>query len=189
MMKMPQLLKEFMFGMKWKNNKSFTQHHFGHKTGAGFTIIEIIVVIAVIATVFVAIIGFFIFDSRVAERGQMRLRAVALVEEALEAVRNFRDITDWESAGIATLNTGIDYHPVSSSAGWDIVSGDENVDNFVRKIIFEKVSRNGNDDIESVYNSLNDDPNTRKVTAVVGWSDRQGNASESITTYITNWKN
>ena len=115
MMKMPQLLKEFMFGMKWKNNK-------------GFTILEIIVVIAVIATVFVAIIGFFIFDSRVAERSQMRLKAISLAEEALEATRNFRDITDWETTGMASLNTGIDYHPVSSSAGWDIISGDENVD-------------------------------------------------------------
>lgn len=166
-----------MFGMKWKHNKE------------GFTIIEIIVVIAVIVMVFVAIIGFFIFDARVAERGQMRLKAISFAEETVEAVRNFRDRTGWESTGISSLNTNIDYHPVSSSAGWDIVPGDENIDNFVRKIVFEKVSRDINDDIESMYNSNNDDPNTRKIIVIVGWSDRQGSASESITTYITNWKN
>jgi len=173
-----------MFGMKWKYNRKK-----GPSAGRqGFTIIEIIVVIAVIATVFIAIIGFFVFDARIAERGQMRLEAVSFAEEALEAVRNFRDTTDWESTGIASLNTGIDYHPVSSSIGWDIVSGDENIDNFVRKIVFEKVSRDDNDDIENIYNSSNDDPNTRKVTVVVSWSDRQGSASESLKTYITNWK-
>jgi type II secretory pathway pseudopilin PulG len=173
-----QLIKEFMFGTKWKNNKD----------SAGFTTIEIVVVIAIIITTFAVILGFFIFDARLVERGQMRLRAISFAEEAIEAVRNFRDNTNWSSAGIGSLTTGIDYYPASSSSGWNIISGDENINGFARTIIFNRVSRDANDDIEGNYNPINDDSNTRKVTIIVNWNDRQGPSSESLTTYITNWR-
>ncbi len=151
----------------------------------GFTIIEIIVVIAVIVTIFGAILGFFAFEARVAERSRMRLTAISLAEETMEAVRNFRDNTTWATAGVGYLTTSIDYHPVSSSVGWNIISGNENINGFTRKINFDRVYRDANDNISG---SGIEDSNSRKVTVTVSWTDRQGATNESLVTYITNWK-
>lgn len=153
-----------------------------------FTTIEIVVVIAIIITTFAAILGFFVLDARIVERSQMRLKAISFAEEVIEAVRNFRDNTTWASAGIGILIVGVDYHPVISGIEWDIIPGNEIINGFTRTVIFNRVSRDANDDIESNYNPINDDSNTRKVAIIVSWSDRQGPSSESLTTYITNWR-
>ena len=167
-----------MFGTKWKNNKN----------SAGFTTIEIVVVIAIIITTFTVILGFFVLDARIVERSQMRLKAISFAEEAIEAVRNFRDNTTWASVGIGILIVGVDYHPVISGTEWDIILGNEIINGFTRTVIFNRVSRDIDDNIEDSYNPVNDDPNTRKVTVTVSWTDRQGSASEDLTTYITNWR-
>lgn len=161
-----------MFGIKWNNNKAFT-------------IIEVIVVAAVIIAVFVAILGFFAFESKVAERGRMRLKAASLNREAIEAVRNFRDNTIWASDGIGNLNTGANYHPVISGDSWNIISDSEIINEFTRKIVFDRVYRDGNDNISG---SGTEDSNTRKVIITISWTDRQGSAEESLITYITNWR-
>jgi len=182
-----------MFGTRCKNNKGLsvgrTDSPAGRTGGRGFTIIEIVVVIAIITTVFIAILSFFVFDAKVAEREQMRIKAISLAEEAMEAVRSFRDNTDWDINGVGILNVNTDYGLAVSGMGWDIVLGDENINSFTRSIIFENVSRDLNDDIESIYNISNDDSDTKKVTVIVSWIDRQGSASESLKTYFTNWKN
>lgn len=174
MMNTLQFTRGTMFGMKWNNNNI-----------KGFTIVEIMVVIAVVIAVFAAVLGFFVFEAKIASRGRMKLTAISLAQEAIEAVRNFRDNTTWTSTGIGVLSIGADYHPASASTGWDIVSGEETINEFTRKIIFNKVYRDTNDDISS---SGDEDPNTRKVTSMVIWDDRWGAASESLTTYITNWR-
>jgi len=175
-----------MFGTQCKNNKGLPVGRTGRQ---GFTIIEIVVVIAIITTVFISILSFFVFDIKVAEREQMRIKAISLAEEAMEAVRSFRDNTDWDINGVGILNVNTDYGLTVGGLGWDIISGSENINSFTRIIIFENVSRDLNDDIESIYNISNDDSDTKKVTVIVSWSDRQGSASESLKTYFTNWKN
>lgn len=161
-----------MFGTKWNNNKAFA-------------IIEIIVVTAVITTVFVAILGFFAFESKVAERGRMRLKAVSLAQEAIEAVRNFRDNTTWTSDGVGSITIGASYHPVISGGSWNIISDSEIINDFTRKIVFDRVYRDVNDDISGLGT---EDSNTRKATVTISWTDRQGSAEESLITYITNWR-
>lgn len=174
MTNMPQFIKVPMLGIKWTNNNI-----------RGFTIIEIIVVIAVIITAFSTIFGFFVFESKVSERGRLRLQAVSLTEEGIEAVRNFRDNTIWASNGLGTLTIGADYHPATSSFGWNMISGSETINGFSRKIDFSRVYRDANDNISS---SGTEDTNTRKVVILVSWTDRLGVGSENITTYITNWR-
>lgn len=154
----------------------------------GFTIIEILVVIAVILAAFTAILGFFTFETKIAERDRMRLAAISLAEEAMEAVRNFRDNTTWASTGISKFSINSNYHPASSSTDWDIISGSETINGFNRTVVFNKVSRDTSDNIESTYNPVNDSPDTRKVTVTVSWTDRQGGTSEILATYITNWR-
>lgn len=151
----------------------------------GVTIVEIIVVIAVIIAAFTAVLGFFAFESKVAERGRMRLKAVSFTQEAIEAVRNFRDNTTWTSDGVGSLTIGASYHPVISDDNWNIISDSEIINEFTRKVVFGQVYRDGNDDISG---SGTEDSNTRKVTITVSWTDRQGSAEESLITYITNWR-
>jgi len=167
-----------MFGTKWKFNKENT----------GFTIVEIIVVIAIIITAFIAILSFFIFENRTSDRGRIRLRAISLLEETMEAVRNFRDNTDWEINGVGTMGSGTNYHPVMASKSWDIISGNEAIDGFTRVIIFTSISRDANDNIEQTYNPLRNDSDTKKVSIIITWKDRDTPTSESLGTYITNWR-
>lgn len=159
----------------------------GNMKNTGFTIIEILIVIAVITTALAAILGFFAFESQVAERSRMRLEAISLAEETIEAVRNFRDNTTWATTGVGKFTIDADYHPASSSAGWNIVSGNETINGFTRKIIFSKVYRYTTND--NISDSGTEDSNTRKITVTVSWTDRQGAENESLITYITNWKN
>ena len=155
----------------------------------GFTIVEIMVVVGVIIIAFTAVLGFFVFEAKVAERSRMRLQAISLIEETVEAVRNFRDNTIWApDTGIGALDTGADYHPASSSDGWDIDPGNEIINVFTRAIVFNQVSRDANYNIESTYNPSKDDDDTRKITVTITWADRQGSATESLITYITNWR-
>ena len=165
-----------MYMAQWKNNNNIE---------SGFTIIEILVAITAIVVAFTAILGFFAFEARVAERSRMRLEAISLSEEAMEAVRNFRDNTTWSSTGIGNLSTGVDFHPASSSTGWNIISGSENINGFTRKIIFNRVYRDANDNISD---SGKEDNNTRKVTVTISWADRQGTTQENLITFITNWR-
>jgi len=171
---MPQFTKDHMFGIKWKFNK-------------GFTIVEILVVMFVIVSTFAAILGFFSLDIRVSERNRMRLQALSLAEEAIEAVRSFGNVNSWQN-GIGGLAIGAEYHPIVIGSIWNIVSESENINNFNRKIIISPVSRDNEDNIENTYNPANNDPNTRKISVIVSWADRIGLASESIGAYLTNWK-
>ncbi len=146
---------------------------------------EIIVVIAVIVTAFSAILGFFVFESKTAERGRMRLGAIFLAQEAIEAIRNFRDNTTWTSGGVGSLTIGVDYHPVISGNSWNIISDSEIINEFTRKIVVDRVYRDSNDNISD---SGTEDSNTRKVTVTISWTDRQRGTEESLITYITNWR-
>jgi len=171
-----------MFGTKWSNNKKIPPND-----RKGFTLVEIIVVIAIIVLVLATILGFLSFDSRLAERSRSRLTALALAQETIEAVRNFRDNTDWVT-GIGILNVDINYHPIKNSSGWNLASGNETLDGFTRAVVLNKISRDSNDNIESSYNSVNNDPDTRRIKVTVTWTDRQGPSDEILITYLTNWK-
>jgi len=106
----------------------------------------------------------------------------------VEAVRSFRDGTDWDIDGLGVLNIGNVYHPEKSGdipPAWLLLGGEETVNGFVRKVVFERVSRDpGTNNIEVVYNPGNNDPDTRKVIVTVSWEDRE----VEIITYFTNWK-
>ncbi len=182
-------IKEIMFGTKWKYNKKglLAVRLFGGQDKQGFTIVEILVVITVFVTAFVSILGFFVLDIGLSDKNKMRLKAISLSEEGIEAVRFVRDNNLWVST-LAVFNLGTDYHPIISSSSWNIVSGSENINGFTRTIIFNAVSRDASDNIENIYNPSNNDPNTRKITVTVSWVGRGGPASESLSTYLTNWK-
>lgn len=157
------------------------------KLNKGISIIEILVVIAVVSIVLVNVVGLTILSLRGSVLIKKTTQADALGQEAMEAVRNFRDGTDWEIDGLGVLATGIanPYHPENIGdglPGWMLVSGQEIIDDFTREIIFEKVFRDGNDDI--VESGVTDDSDTKKVTVIVSWENKE----VKLVTFFTNWR-
>jgi prepilin-type N-terminal cleavage/methylation domain-containing protein len=161
---------------------------FGNKKG--FSVIEIIIVIAIISVGLINLLGVGAFSLKISSVVKQTSIADSLAKESIEVVRNIRDITSWDADGIGILNTGaVFYHPELNTGVnppvWTLVLGEETINNYTRRIDFDRVSRNPTTgDIESVYNSSNDDPNTRKIITTVLWGARE----VELITYITNWK-
>ena len=159
--------------IQWKDNKK------------GISIIEILVVIAIIAIALIGLLGLITFSLRISTLMKETVQANNLAQETIEAVRNFRDGTDWNTNGLGTLNVGADYYPEKSGGDppkWQIVAGEEIIDGFTRKVIFYQVNRDANDNIVEAGGTP--DPNTKKVIAVISWKDKE----IEIVTYLTNWR-
>ena len=162
-----------MLSMKWKGNKK------------GISIVEILVVVAIITIVLISLLGLATFSLRISTLIKETAQVNNLAQEAIEAVRNFRDGTDWDVDGLGTLIVGISYHPRKTTDDppkWELVSGEEIVGDFTRKIVFDNVQRDTNDDIVETGGTL--DPNTKKITVTISWKDKE----VEIVSYLTNWR-
>lgn len=154
----------------------------------GFSILEVLIasfIVVIILTSFLGIMAFSFKSSRIIT---VINKADFLAEETVEAVRSFRSSTVWSSDGLGSLTVGTNYHLTlndSNPPSWVIVAGSEFIDDFIRKVVFERVSRDSfNGNIEQVYNPTNDDPDTRKAIITVSWEDKE----TKIITYFTNWQ-
>jgi len=159
----------------------------------GISTIEILIVVAFISIGLTSLLGVISYSLRISTLVKETTQANFMAQEAIEAVRNFRDGTDWNTDGLkdyipAGATTSGAYHPELDIAfeppKWKLVSGTEEINVFTRKIVFEKVSRDGNYNIEQIYNQGNDNPDTRKVIVTIFWKDKE----VKLVTYLTNWK-
>ncbi|TSC75841.1 MAG: hypothetical protein G01um101430_11 [Parcubacteria group bacterium Gr01-1014_30] len=155
------------------------------KFSAGFSVIEIIVLAAIVIIAFVAFFGLAAFSLRNLFLIKETTRANELAQEALEAVRNFRDGTTWDSNGIGALSAGVPYFIQLNSdvpPKWELILGQETIDIFNRQIFFSDVQRDANDDI--VESEGTNDPDTRKITVIVSWEGK----TVQVPTFLTNWQ-
>jgi hypothetical protein len=135
----------------------------------------------------VALLGIGFLSLNISSAIQKSAQADALLREEMEAVRAFRDGTNWSSDGLGSIVTGgaYLYHLVFDSQGnppqWQVEQSVETLGEFNRYVFFESVQRDAQGNIAS---SGNVDPNTIKVTAVVAWADR----SVQLASYFTNWR-
>ena len=154
----------------------------------GIAVVEILIVISIIAIIISSLLGVVVFSLKLSASVKETTTADALTQEIVEAVRNFRDGTDWDSDGLGVLNTGSAYYPEKSGdtpPAWMLIGGEETINGFIRKVVFERVSRDpGTGNIEDIYNPGQDDSDTRKITATVSWESKK----VEIITYFTNWK-
>jgi len=162
-----------------------SQNQFGNKKG--ISIIEILVVIAIIITALSSLLGLASFSLGVSTLIKQTNQGNLLSQEVMEAVRNFRDGTSWDVDGFGKLATSTDYYPqaTSSPSKWQLVQGIENIDGFTRKVVFEDVMRDSNSNIVEAGTY---DPNTKKVIVTVSWKERGREHKLEIFTYLTNWK-
>lgn len=160
--------------LTYKNNKK------------GISTIEILVVISIFVFVFTAFLGTVAFNLKLSNNIKQTVQANNLAQEAIEAVRSFRASTTWDGNGLGSgiLISGNNYHPIKTGTPltWDLVSGTETINGFTRKIVFENVNRDGNDNIIESVGTY--DPDTKKVTVTVSWSTKQ----VEFITYFTNWR-
>ncbi|MFC1629923.1 prepilin-type N-terminal cleavage/methylation domain-containing protein [Patescibacteria group bacterium] len=151
----------------------------------GFSIIEIIVVIFVLAVAFTGILTLITFALSISSITKENTQAVNIAQETAEAVRNFRDGTNWNSDGLGTKTIGISHYPQKIGGpppSWTLVQGEEVVNGYTRKVVFEDVFRDTNDDIVELGGALDSD--TIKAVITVSWEDKE----VEIETYFTNWK-
>ena len=165
-----------MFSIQCKYNRS----------ERGVLIVEVLVAVAIIAVAFTALLGLSAFSLSTSILAVHTAQAAELAQEMIEATRSFRDGTQWSVDGIGILTIGADYYPQTSGSPlvWQMAVGQEIIDAFTRSIVFEDAMRNSDDDI--VSSGGKSDPDTKKVTAKVSWTQQGRTHQVEIITYITN---
>ncbi len=153
------------------------------KHQAGQTIIELLLAMAFALIFFPALFTMF-YISREGKAQQIeRTRAVDLLIEAQEVVRNIRE-AGWVQFAAYSDNTL--YYPVPVSSRWTLVSGSESIDRFTRSITFSSVSRDQTGTIVPSGGIV--DPSTRKATITVSWLTPLPTTMTAVV-YLTRHKN
>jgi len=157
----------------------------------GFTIIEILIVIAIAGISFSALLGLATDSLKNSVLIKETYQANYLAQEMFEIVRNLRDGTDWGINGIGSFDVDTPFHPqktLESPQKWQMLSGSEQTGIFSRNLVFKRVSRDANDNIEEIFNPVDEDVNTRKAIATVSWNKRGIEHKVELFLYLTNWK-
>jgi len=173
-----------MQNLEFRKKKTLNSKLLTLNSKRGFGLIEILVVSAIIAIGFLAIISFLVFSRGVTFQSGRNAKATALAEEGIEAVRKIR-AEGW-TTNIAPLTTSATYYPVLVSSSWTLSASNPGlIDNlYARTVILEAVYRDGNDDI-AASGAL--DPNSKKLIVTVSWTENSQSKSVQLTTYITNF--
>ena len=166
------------------------------KYSRGISIIEILVAIAIIGVAVSALISFATFSLRTASLLKQTTQASFLVQEGLEALKNYRDNTAWNDDDPQDEYDGLGVVPTETSlrfalsgdvpSRWQFLSGTEVLGIFTRDIVIEFVERDLQDDIVESGGVL--DFGTKKATVTVSWEERGGTRELEVVTYITNWR-
>lgn len=161
----------------------------------GFTIIEILTVVVIIAIVFAGISGLLAFSLRASQVHASTVEATFLAQETLEALRNFRDGTGWNTNdliddydGIGLRSVNAFYHlgqSADATPRWYLAAGAETIGIYSRWLEFSNVYRDGNDNIAS-SGAL--DADSRKLKVTVTWQEHGTTQIVEVESYITNWK-
>jgi prepilin-type N-terminal cleavage/methylation domain-containing protein len=161
----------------------------------GFTLIEILVALALSLILISGIIALLSYSLKVNLIGEHKLQATSYAQEALEAVINIKD-NDWPT--FAGYQIGKAYYPVYSGAPptWSLVQDDAGqvLGIFNRRIFIYNVWRyNPGHPNEGAIAPDGDpqasiDPDSRRVEVRISWPERGGSKDEILQTYITNWR-
>lgn len=169
-----------------------------HPSGSnrGISVIELLVGAGILTLSLSALLGFLAFTLTTTSFLKQQAEATALAEEALEALRSFRDGTGWndddpqdEYDGLGRVQTDVPYHVALSedvAPRWQLLLGTETIALFSRTVTFENVQRDANDDIVASLGV--EDPDTKKVTVTVSWTAKTRAHNVTVVTYLTNWK-
>lgn len=149
------------------------------KDDRGITIFEILAAISVIIIVFGTVAGFSVFALRSFLRSHKTVQAHNLASGQLEAVRFYRDNSDWHEDGLGEM-VGNFYHfdkdEVSLKEGSGAING------FDIEIEILETRRDSFGNI--TYSGGEIDPDTVKVISRVFWEEED----LEIFIYLTDWQ-
>lgn len=145
------------------------------KNNKGFSIIEILVAIFIIAITLTSLLGLTNSSLKTSILIKETTQSVNLAQEAMEAVRSIRD-GDWNK--ITNGNHGL----TSTGGYWDFDGTENIINSFSRTVLIENTQRDTNDNI--VENGGTNDPDTKKIIVTVSWKNKE----TELVTYLTNWK-
>ena len=143
---------------------------------------------AVILTTLVAVLGIVNLSLRVSAEKKSALQAELLAREALEAVRSFRDNTDWSVDGLGTLTDEQSYRlvQIGSPLQWSLALGESIENGFTLSIVFSAAQRDGQANIVESGGSI--DPATKKVTALISWQEQVESRQLTLVNFLTDWQ-
>ena len=152
------------------------------KNKKGFGLIEIVISVAVISTVFSAFFFFYRQALILSQKTTSLVQTNMLLVEGVEVVKFLRD--DSWSTNLATLATSTPHYLLFTSGDWEIAAtSSAPIDGiYTRWFELEDVYRDGNDDIASVGTY---DSGILKLTMYVSAIDRDATSTESVLTYVT----
>jgi len=152
----------------------------------GFSLIEIVIVIAIISIALMSIISFFIFSRGVNFKMARNTEATSLAEEGMEAVRKLRD-AGW-LANITPLASGTTYYLKFSGSSWTLDTNNSGIIKglYTRTVKFEDVFRDAT--TSNISTSGTADLDTKKLTVRVSWVETGQTKEVVLTTYITNFQ-
>ncbi|OGH87381.1 MAG: hypothetical protein A2206_00050 [Candidatus Magasanikbacteria bacterium RIFOXYA1_FULL_40_8] len=159
---------------------------FVKRSGAGFSMVEIIIAIAIALFFFSSIYGIISFSNKIMHEGLRKTEAIQFAQEGIEIVRTIKN-NNWTD-DIATLTSGVAYYPVIVDGRWTLTAVAQPAINgvFTRTITIYSVNRDVNDDIAEAGT---DDPKTKRIVASVSWLERGNNEAVSLQAYLTNFLN
>lgn len=149
----------------------------------GFGLIEMIVGAAVLSSSLLGISTFFQLALRTSGTTQAMFQGDYLLEEGMEAMKIFRDLS--YTNNFQKMSTTTTYYFSWNGTNWATTTANTFIDGkFERKFTLTDVKRDANSDIAT---SGTYDPDIKLVTVSVAWnSPLIGTTTRSIQAYITN---
>jgi len=148
----------------------------------GSTLIEVVVVAAILAVVSLSFLGTFSLLSQFHQKDMLAIKGSLLAEEGIEAIR-FINSGGWSN--LSSISTGSIRYLVISPSSWSITQTPEIIDGvFFRSFKIYSVSRDASDDIVSTGGTV--DPNTLLLDVSVSWNFRGSTTTANYKSYITN---
>ncbi|MFA6536660.1 MAG: prepilin-type N-terminal cleavage/methylation domain-containing protein [Candidatus Paceibacterota bacterium] len=151
------------------------------KKSRGFSLLEIVIATAILATVLLGSVGALTLAIKIASANTAKIQAAYLAEEGVEAVRILRD-NGW-AANIASQASP--FYLSFNGTTWQATSVNQYVDGiFERKVTLSSIYRDGSKKI--VWSGGTLDTNAKKITVEVSWLSAGATTTKSISTILAN---
>lgn len=150
----------------------------------GFGIIEALVGITIAALLLVAFTTLIWQTIRINSANTKDIKAIMYLQELIEIVKDLERSNPSEIFADYYPDPYI-CHPFISENKWILNDGEEpSLENtFTRSMKIENVSRDANN-IEEIYNRINNDPKTKKITATISWNNGFQDRTMNLETYV-----